>query len=170
MKNFQKLCERRPEDFGDWVQYDCWLIRGRLAEAKTGEGIYSGKWRVWTIENLYCVLQCNTRIWQNVVAFMTSGCILWWVLGQVKRRLGCRGRWGLYRVWRCWGDIGKDGRSLIKQKAKISQKYLSSGLHIKTAYILRREALQGNGSSPQGFQPILGVNFSRLKLYAIKTK
>ncbi|MCG8362474.1 MAG: hypothetical protein MJA27_03960 [Pseudanabaenales cyanobacterium] len=34
------------------------------------------------------------------------------------------------------------------------------------AYILRREALQGNGSSPQEFQPILGLNFSRLKLYA----
>ena len=34
------------------------------------------------------------------------------------------------------------------------------------AYILRREVLQGNGSSPQGFQLILGLNFSRLKLYA----
>ncbi len=35
------------------------------------------------------------------------------------------------------------------------------------AYILRREDLRGNGSSPQGFQPILGLFFSRFKLYAV---
>jgi hypothetical protein len=35
-----------------------------------------------------------------------------------------------------------------------------------SAYILRREALWNNGSSPQGFQPILWFNFSRFKFYA----
>ena len=39
----------------------------------------------------------------------------------------------------------------------------------KTTYILRWEDLRGNGSSPQGLQPILRLNFSRFKLYAAKT-
>ncbi|MCG8362326.1 MAG: hypothetical protein MJA27_03215, partial [Pseudanabaenales cyanobacterium] len=40
---------------------------------------------------------------------------------------------------------------------------------LKTAYILRREALRENRSSPYGFQLILGLKFSRLKFYALKT-
>ncbi len=37
---------------------------------------------------------------------------------------------------------------------------------VMAAYILRCETSRGNDSSPQRFQPFLGVNFSRLKLQA----
>ena len=52
----------------------------------------------------------------------------------------------------------------MPKKIDISNQNLEPPLH-ESAYILRWEALQGSCSGPQGFQPLLGVNFSRFKLY-----